>query len=534
MYSGEASRKIADALRTALAAMIQGNQYFFAHEDIPPGKDWRDHIQAELESSLFGIACVTPENVENPWIHFEAGAMSMNGRGVVPYLAAIDRESLHSTMQSRQILVADRDGTKRLAIELNLHSNSRLPPEVLDASFEGQWPKLESNIIQALEDLKKKGKRDQVIKSKTQTLLTESELGIDFSYSAYDKLGDELASIQDNLEADLISAWLPEPSTNPKRLRMIYSNDPNWKELRGLKLDLDPLKDEPRGIAAEVFINNEVNLNNDPAEDSHSKTNFFKYSSTKIKRMITMPLRIGGQPVGVCQIIRISAKPFVQEDASAAMMFSSQIGQLMQVLSNNSKGLIRDLADAIDRVYVTAIFSDINRYTTFAYTTDPENAMQFLNDYYYRMYSAVTSSGGDLREYTGDGVYAAFTGFTALGTIAPAIEAACKMRDAFQELKAKWKNFNYKIDEKENTQRMGICSGEATRAVLGHPNKRQVQLVGEPINTAYQLCHKTGLNQGEVILTNAATQKLIEIVGNCTFQEFDLNRGIFKVELPSS
>ena len=454
--------------------------------------------------------------------------------GVVPYLAGIDRNLLHSTMQSLQSLVANKDGTKRLAKELNSHSSPCLPPEILEASFEGQWHQLESKISQALEEHRRTEKMEHERISISQPLSKESELGIDLSYSGYDKLGDDLALVQDGLEADLISAWLPEPSSNPKLLRMIHSNDPNWEELRGLKLDLELLEDGPQGIAVEVFKNNEVDVNNDPAEDPHSKTDFFKYTSTKIRRMITMPLRVRGQPVGVCQISRLSAVPFTHEDVSAAMRFTSQLGKLMQVLSENSKGLIRDLADGIDTVYVTAIFSDINRYTKFAYTTKPENAMQFLNDYYYRMYTAVTSSGGDLREYTGDGVYAAFTGSTALGTVAPAIEAACKMRDAFLALRTKWKNFNYKIDEKENTHCMGICCGEVTRAVLGHPNKRQVQLVGEPVNSAYQLCHKTGLDQGEVVLTNAATRKLIEIVGRCSFHEFEREHGIYKVELPAS
>ncbi len=529
IYSGNASKMIAEALRVALSAIIQSNQYFLAHYDIPPGKDWRSYIQAELETSLFGIACMTSENIDNTWMHFEAGAMSTKA-GVIPYLTGIESNMLHSTIQNLQNLVADKNGTKHLAKMINSYSNPSLETETLEASFEGQWPLLDLKITKALEQLTKPdlNKSIPIHSDESPHYVSDS------TYSGYDKLGDDLKQVQDKLKADMISAWLPEPRLNPKLLRLVHSSDHNWEELRGLKLDIYPPNSERQGIAVKVFKSNDINVSNSPAEDSDSKTAFFEYSSSKIRNMITMPLRVGGKPVGICQISRLSAEAFTKEEVSTAMKHSSHLGQLILALSENDSGLIRDLADGIDTVYVTAIFSDINSYTKFAYTTEPENAMQFLNDYYCRMYTAITSKGGELREYTGDGVYAAFTGSTALATIPPAIEAACNMRDAFSVLRTKWKNFNYKIDEKENTHRMGICCGKVTRAFLGHPKKRQIQLVGEPINTAYQLCHKTGVGQGEVILTNMATRELIEITGQCSVNDFQPEKGIFKVQLPTS
>ena len=34
-----------------------------------------NQLTKALEGKRFGILCITPENQENPWIHFEAGAL---------------------------------------------------------------------------------------------------------------------------------------------------------------------------------------------------------------------------------------------------------------------------------------------------------------------------------------------------------------------------------------------------------------------------------------------------------------------------
>lgn len=49
-------------------------------------------VASELEASNFGLICVTPENVSELWVLFEAGALakSMKGARVVPLLFNLD------------------------------------------------------------------------------------------------------------------------------------------------------------------------------------------------------------------------------------------------------------------------------------------------------------------------------------------------------------------------------------------------------------------------------------------------------------
>ena len=74
-WSGDLSRKLADALRSWLPSALQSVKPYFTPEDIEKGAKWGSEISKELESSNIGIVCLTRDNTEKPWILFEAGAL---------------------------------------------------------------------------------------------------------------------------------------------------------------------------------------------------------------------------------------------------------------------------------------------------------------------------------------------------------------------------------------------------------------------------------------------------------------------------
>ena len=43
-----------------------------SHKDNYAGGLWDHIITSELESTNFGLVCLTPDNLESRWIHFEA------------------------------------------------------------------------------------------------------------------------------------------------------------------------------------------------------------------------------------------------------------------------------------------------------------------------------------------------------------------------------------------------------------------------------------------------------------------------------
>lgn len=149
-WSGEASRMVAEALRSWLAEVFQTTNPFVSSEDIAAGSVWFETIGQELRRSDFAIICVTPENRMSPWLHFEAGAIGMahsaaeepTPRSVVPYLLELSASSLDPPLSQYQALIADEVDSRRLAAAINRRVPAPLAPASLDRTFEKWWPDL--------------------------------------------------------------------------------------------------------------------------------------------------------------------------------------------------------------------------------------------------------------------------------------------------------------------------------------------------------------------------------------------------------
>jgi hypothetical protein len=75
-WSGHKSHEIALVFRDWFPSIIQSIDPYVSSEDIDKGARWSTDIAKELENSTFGILCVTKDNINAPWLTFEAGALS--------------------------------------------------------------------------------------------------------------------------------------------------------------------------------------------------------------------------------------------------------------------------------------------------------------------------------------------------------------------------------------------------------------------------------------------------------------------------
>ena len=94
-WSGERAKIIAEALRKWLPSVIQNVEPWMSETDIRPGARWQNELNQQLEQTDFGIAVLTPETLEAPWIHYETGALAkkVNTSAVCPYLVDISATS---------------------------------------------------------------------------------------------------------------------------------------------------------------------------------------------------------------------------------------------------------------------------------------------------------------------------------------------------------------------------------------------------------------------------------------------------------
>src|SRR5664279_2432056 len=87
-WSGDASQRVAKALRDWLPQVINAIEPFMSSEDIEKGTRGLAAIASELEATSCGIICLTPKNFQKPWVNFEAGAISrsVGTSHVIPFL----------------------------------------------------------------------------------------------------------------------------------------------------------------------------------------------------------------------------------------------------------------------------------------------------------------------------------------------------------------------------------------------------------------------------------------------------------------
>ena len=146
-WSGPRSQYIAKALNDWLPKVIQAVDPWMSSEDIAVGTRWAAEISNNLSEIRVGIICLTPENQNNPWIMFEAGALSktLQNTFVCPYLMDISPSQLSSPLTQFQSVQADKDGTFKLLQTLNkaLGEGSRITDSQLSESIDMWWSSLE-------------------------------------------------------------------------------------------------------------------------------------------------------------------------------------------------------------------------------------------------------------------------------------------------------------------------------------------------------------------------------------------------------
>lgn len=148
-WSGDRSHAVAEALHIWLPNVIQGLQPWLSSNDIDKGARWATDIASQLEQSRIGIICLTPENLEAPWLLFEAGALSkfIGQTFVCPFLVDLEPTDIKGPLVQFQATKSDKEDTRKLMLAINRAQNeSSLPEDRINAAFEKWWPDLAQQL----------------------------------------------------------------------------------------------------------------------------------------------------------------------------------------------------------------------------------------------------------------------------------------------------------------------------------------------------------------------------------------------------
>lgn len=154
-WSGDKSHKIAKIFREWIPSVIQSVEPYVSSEDIDKGARWSTDIAKELADSTFGILCVTKENLNAPWLCFEAGALSktIDKSYVNPFLFDIKRSEINGPILQFQSTIFEKEDIKKLIITLNTAcTDNGISSKRLEKSFEVWYPTLETELNKIKEE----------------------------------------------------------------------------------------------------------------------------------------------------------------------------------------------------------------------------------------------------------------------------------------------------------------------------------------------------------------------------------------------
>lgn len=155
-WSGERSRLVAELLSDWLIGVIQRLKPWIAM-DMDRGSIWFSDLSEALSDSSDGIICITKENMNNPWILFESGALAkgLATNRVCSFLVDLKVEDLSGPLNNFNATTPAKDSVFSLVRTLNKRLDKEaLPDKVLHEIFILHWPLFEMKFSEIMSTTK--------------------------------------------------------------------------------------------------------------------------------------------------------------------------------------------------------------------------------------------------------------------------------------------------------------------------------------------------------------------------------------------
>lgn len=152
-WSKELSLDVAKSFGEWLPTVIQECSDPFISVEIDKGEPWFEMIRSNLADTDIGLVFITPENTNETWLNFEAGAMlnKFGKSGVCPILVGLKKSDYTGPMKQLQLTEIDSEGDVRgLLTTINKKCSSPLPQQLLDKIMDKFWPELQESIQESV------------------------------------------------------------------------------------------------------------------------------------------------------------------------------------------------------------------------------------------------------------------------------------------------------------------------------------------------------------------------------------------------
>ena len=181
-----------------------------SEEDIQKGSRGLADVSGALHVMKVGIICLTPENANEPWILFEAGALSKtpDAKVCTYLLGGLKKADLRNPIAMFQATELEKEDTRKLVHTINgALDGSPVPAVSLDKLFDKMWPELQETLAKLPAPSTAIPPRRTTEEMIAEILeLSRASVSEHTLLDLYEILDDRIAEIQKALNANALAA----------------------------------------------------------------------------------------------------------------------------------------------------------------------------------------------------------------------------------------------------------------------------------------------------------------------------------------
>ena len=234
-WSGDRSKQVGELLKRWLPTVLQRCVPWIS-TDLDRGTLWFQEVSGQLAESGVGIICLTRENLNAPWILFEAGALAkgLSQNRVCPLLIDLQSAEISPPLSQFNHTQATKADMMKLVDTLNRTlSGPALPEETLHTVFERMWPDFEGPFQEILGSTPSMPAPERT----PDQLLSD----VYESVQRLEKLAYLTATTSNFRAASNGShSWMKEPATMGEVASLLYHVYLNWNRLQSLEKPAPP------------------------------------------------------------------------------------------------------------------------------------------------------------------------------------------------------------------------------------------------------------------------------------------------------
>ncbi|ENX11726.1 hypothetical protein F895_03701 [Acinetobacter sp. CIP 64.2] len=153
-WSGDKSKETAELLDSWIRCVLQAVDPWISTKHIGRGALWFTEVADQLQNTTIGIICLTKENLNKPWILFEAGSLArgLTSSRVCTFLVDLQPTDIEPPLSQFNHTLPNKANMRALIDTLNESlKEHKLRDDILDTVFETYWPKFETELGAILE-----------------------------------------------------------------------------------------------------------------------------------------------------------------------------------------------------------------------------------------------------------------------------------------------------------------------------------------------------------------------------------------------